>query len=118
MNNKFERLEREDVVSVYSEQILVDNRTFMLNEFITALMPIVQKNSGTTWTEEKANWFTEGIDCKVLKPGAKSWQRGKVRISLEFSLEKLEVIEAANNESQTNNNSPLDDMRQMIPKNS
>jgi hypothetical protein len=52
MNNNFERLERENVVSVYSSQILVNNRTFTLSEFFTAMMTLVKAQSG--WTEEKA----------------------------------------------------------------
>ncbi|OKH28445.1 KGK domain-containing protein [Chroogloeocystis siderophila] len=116
MISGFNRLEREDVVSVYSSQIFVNNRTFTINEFISAMMPMIKDKSGTTWTEEKANWFGEGIDCKLLKPGAKSWQRGKVRITLEFCPEELEVKD--NNESPLNSdNSPLDDIRQMMPKN-
>ncbi len=114
MNNKFERVEREDVVSVYSGQIFVNNRTFTLNEFITAFMPIVKEKSAP-WTEEKEKWFSEGLDCKILKPGAKSWRRGKVRISLEFEPEALEVAEAPES-SDSQASSPLDDIRQRMPK--
>lgn len=118
MNNDFDRLEREDVVSVYSGQILVNNRTFTVNELIAALMPIIKEKAGTTWTEDKEQWFRDGLDCKVLKPGAKKWQRGQVRLSLEFISEELEVVETPeNNESQVSkSNSPLDDIRQMMPK--
>lgn len=120
MNNDFERLEREDVVSVYSGQILVNNRTFTVNELIAALMPIIKEKSGTTWTEDKEQWFRDGLDCKVLKPGAKKWQRGQVRLTLEFTSEELEVAEIPeNSESQASkSNSPLDDIRQMMPKDS
>lgn len=118
MNSEFSRLEREDVVSVYSNQIFVNNRTFTISEFIAAMMPLVKEKS-TPWTEEKATWLTEGIECKVLKPGAKSWQRGKVRITLEFCPEELEVQDSSTrNESQVDSgSSPLDDIRQMMPKN-
>ncbi|AFZ29013.1 KGK family protein [Gloeocapsa sp. PCC 7428] len=117
MNPEFNCLDREDVVSVYSEQILVNNRTFTINEFVTAIMAIIKGHSG--WTEEKAKWFTEGIDCKLLKPGAKSWQRGKVRITLEFCPEESEVQESSTrNQSQLDSgSSPLDAIRQMMPKN-
>ncbi|PPS45760.1 KGK domain-containing protein [Chroococcidiopsis sp. TS-821] len=116
MNSEFNNLEREDVVSVYSNQIFVSNRTFTIHEFISAMMPMLKDKIGSTWTEEKANWFGEGIECKVLKPGAKSWQRGKVRITLEFCPEELEVKN--NNELPViSDNSPLDDIRQMMPKN-
>ncbi len=120
MSKEFERLEREDVVSVYSNQILVNNRTFTINELIAALMPVVKKESGAGWTEDKEHWFHEGLDCKILKPGAKSWRRGKVRLTLEFTPEELEVAETLESiESQGNKaRSPLDDIRQLMPKDS
>lgn len=117
MSDKFEHLEREDVVSVYSSQILITNRTFTVSELIAALMPVIKKESATTWTEDKEQWFREGLECKMLKPGAKSWERGKVRLTLEFTPEELEVVET--NESQVNKaSSPLDEIRRMMPKDS
>ncbi|MBV8884319.1 MAG: hypothetical protein JO235_10040 [Chroococcidiopsidaceae cyanobacterium CP_BM_RX_35] len=70
MNNEFERLDRENVISVYSGQILVNNRTFTVSEFISAMMPLICEKGGGL-TEEKEKWFTEGVECKILKPGAK-----------------------------------------------
>ena len=111
-------MEREDVVSVYSNQILINNRTFTVSEILAALMPIVKEKSGNTWTEDKEQWFREGLDCKILKPGAKSWRRGKIRLTLEFTPEELEIPETAeSSELQASKaSSPLDDMRQMMPK--
>jgi len=119
MSNNFNQLEREDVVSVYSGQIFVNSRTFTVSEFITALMQIHKQKLGEL-TEDKEQWFREGLDCKILKPGAKSWQRGKVRISLEFEPEELEVTETfENGESQASKtNSPLDDIRRMAKQDS
>lgn len=117
MSNEFERLEREDVVSVYSSQILVNNRTFTVSEFISAMMSIMRDKGGGL-TEDKEQWFREGLECKILKPGAKSWQRGKVRISLEFEPEELEVAGVPENSESPASiaSSPLDDIRQRMPK--
>lgn len=113
MTDKFQQLEREDVVSVYSGQIILNNRTFTISEFIAAMLPII-KEKGAPWTEEKEHWFREGIDCKILKPGAKSWQRGKVRITLEFCPETLKVEEMPASKSVVSKEgSPLDDIRQI-----
>ncbi|AFZ10085.1 KGK family protein [Oscillatoria nigro-viridis PCC 7112] len=121
MNDNFDSLKRDDVVSVYSDHILVTNRTFTISEFIAAMMTLIkeQKNQGE-WTELKEMWFREGIDCKILKPGAKSWQRGKVRITLEFQPEELEVAEVTEigKSADTKVVSPLDDLRQKMPKES
>lgn len=111
MNQKI-FLAQEDVVSVYDNEILVKNRTFTINEFLTEMKKALQ----TQLTEGKENWLTNGIDCKILKPGAKTWQRGKVRIALEFEPENLEVKESdKNNElGEDQEVSPLDDLRQKI----
>lgn len=64
-------------------------------------------------------WFLDGIDCEVLKIGAKGWQKGKVKIHLQVSLEfypdepEIEEI-AVSNETE----SPLDDIRRMIKQDS
>ena len=115
MSNKFERLEREDVVSVYSGQILVANRTFTVSEFLTAMMHMSKMQLGEL-TEDKENWFGEGLDCKILKPGGKTWQRGQVRITLEFCPEKLEIAEnhESSNSQASQSESPLDPIRKMM----
>ncbi len=86
----------------------------------------------------KMTWKSarEGIDCEILRLGSKSWQKGKLRshadielfpeekefvetraviqLTLEFSSNEpeVEVTQASNETSQTE--SPLDDLRQMI----
>ncbi|BAY71606.1 KGK domain-containing protein [Anabaena sp. FACHB-709] len=52
-------------------------------------------------------WFDEGVDCEVLKPATKGWQKGRLRIKVT-----LEFIpdEPPTHESE----SPLDDLRRMI----
>ena len=37
------------------------------------------------WSEEKNGWFSpEGIDCEALRFGANGWQKGRIRLCLEF----------------------------------
>lgn len=116
MNDSFENLKSEDVVSVHSGEILVKNTTFTVNEFISLLKQTVESKVENL-TEENRKWFEEGSDCRVLKPGAKGWQRGKVRLSLEFAPEVLEVETVENSESENSKSeSPLDDIRQRMSK--
>ncbi|MBD2039764.1 KGK domain-containing protein [Microcoleus sp. FACHB-672] len=114
MEDKFESLDREDVVSIYSDQILLTNRTFTISEFIAAILPLVKgQYSSSNWTEKKESWFGKGIDCKILQPG-KNWQKGKVRITLEFCPETVEVEETqASEPAASEESSPLDEIRQM-----
>ena len=65
-------------------------------------------------------WFGEGIDCEVLKLGAKGWQKGKVRIrvSLKFCPDEPEKETPAINQPEISpTESPLDDIRRMITGN-
>lgn len=117
MNNNFENLKSDDVVSVYAGQIFVTNRTFTVGEFVSAMMQATKKQLGEL-TEGKENWFGEGLECKILKPGAKSWERGKVRISIEFEPEELEIAQTVDSSESENgkSESPLDDIRQRMSK--
>lgn len=55
-----------------------------------------------------ANWFTNGIDCEILRVGGKSWEKGllKINISIEFIPDEVAKPE-----------SPLDNVRQEINQN-
>lgn len=54
-------------------------------------------NLGTEYVKENGKyrniqisnnkWFSDGIDCEVLKLGAKGWQKGKVKINFQVSVE-------------------------------
>lgn len=65
-------------------------------------------------------WFGEGIDCEILSVGAQGWQKGKIKLKLnvtiEFCPDEPEVEETPeNNESETSKpESPLDDLRRQL----
>lgn len=85
MDEQFQTLKKGEVLSVDdSAQILIGHRTFRVSEFAESVRTQLEYGLGG-WTEEKDGWFSDkGIDCEVLRFGATSWQKGKVRISLEF----------------------------------
>jgi hypothetical protein len=60
-------------------------------------------------------WFDEGIECEILKLRSGGWQKGKVRINLEVSVEffpdEPEIEETTDIKEPE---SPLDDLRRMI----
>lgn len=86
MSNKFEPLENGEVLSVgETAQILIGHRTFRAGEFSEAVRAQLEYGLGG-WSEEKDGWFSEvGIPCEVLRFSAGNWQKGTVRIRLEFS---------------------------------
>lgn len=65
-------------------------------------------------------WFGDGISCELLKIGAKDWQKGKVKINLQVSLEfcpdepETEDIPASDEPEVSQPESPLDDLRQIM----
>ncbi len=84
MDNHFEPLATGEVLSIDdSAQILIGHHTFRVGEFAEAIRKQLQSVEG--WTKEKDAWFSEdGIPCEVLRFTANGWQKGKVRIHLEF----------------------------------
>ncbi len=123
MENQFEPLQPEEIVSLEdSVRILLKQPTFKVSEFIKALMTLAEKYDISIrpggLTESKANWFSQGVDCEVLKLDAKRWQKGKVRIILEFCPDNPEISEPPSSDSdQVEMNlseAPLDDLRQML----
>ena len=114
--------EFEDTVLSFS------NSMFKIREFITATEQAFQaygfnelRNSlssqrGIPGTSEQ--WYRQGVDCELLKPGTEGWKKGKIRIkiSLELCLDEPEISEIPSiNKAETNQPElPLDDIRRMI----
>ncbi|TAE56572.1 MAG: KGK family protein [Nostocales cyanobacterium] len=99
MNNQFLRLESEDVISVHPgnfERIEV-SKTFTVTEIIEILQKHVGCNNKTD-----TKFFTAGMEAKVLRPGD-VWQKGKIRIGIEFCPEETDTQKPAiNNNSHSN----------------
>jgi len=84
VDKQFEPLASGEVLSVdRSVQILLRQTTFRASEFAAALKAaILAKTQGSP---AQADWFSDrGVPCEALRFGARGWQRGRVRISLEF----------------------------------
>ena len=85
MSDRFESLASGEVVSVQHEtQVLGGHRTFRSGELNNAIKSYVE-SAIAGWSEEKNDWFTtRGIECEALRFGAPGWQKGRIRLSLEF----------------------------------
>jgi hypothetical protein len=85
MSDRFNPLDSGEVISIQKDsQVLVGHRIFRVSELNDAIANHM-KNAVDTWTEEKINWFnTQGIDCEALRFGSTAWQKGKIRLCLEF----------------------------------
>jgi pilus assembly protein FimV len=85
VENRFEALNSGEVLSVDDSLVfLTGHGTFKIAEF-TKILKEKMLESGDV-TEDKLGWLTEdGIKCEALRFGSTGWQKGKVRLHLEFS---------------------------------
>jgi hypothetical protein len=85
MIDRFESLENGEVISVqHDTQVLSGHRTFRVGELNDAIKSHLA-SSISGWSEDKNGWFsTQGIDCEALRFGSNGWQKGRIRLCLEF----------------------------------
>jgi hypothetical protein len=85
MNDRFEPLNSGEVVSVRDDiQILSGHRTFRVGELSDAIKAQLA-SAIAGWSDEKNNLLNlEGVDCEALRFGANGWQKGRIRLCLEF----------------------------------
>jgi hypothetical protein len=112
MEDKYESLEKEEIVSIKEplEKLFLPHTTFKVSELINTL-----GDKCLSADSPAQKWFRDAVECEILTPG-KNWRTGRVRLSLEFLPDKLEIEETpANNETKNKEpESPLDDLRQMM----
>ena len=88
MDRDYGLLNEDEVLFVRSGRILMANPTFKVSEFLDALAQLISEQEGE-WSDEREGWFTErGQGCEVLRFSNQGWQRGRVRIRLEFCPER------------------------------
>ena len=117
------------IFSLYNQNhLLVDYtaNTFLISEHLLAFLD----QYGLPYIDKKVdkqicqNWCVEGIEAKVLIPGEK-WQKGKVRLTMEFCPDLPESPAEADQDEETsagedpiidpeNPGSLLDDIRQTL----
>ena len=88
MDNEYGLLGEDEVLYVRSGRIVMSNPTFKVVEFLDALAQMVSEQE-REWSDEREGWFTDqGQSCEVLRFDGQGWQRGRVRIRLEFCPER------------------------------
>ncbi|MEQ9551218.1 MAG: KGK domain-containing protein [Coleofasciculus sp. G3-WIS-01] len=113
VDNQFEPLASGEVLSVdESAQILIGHHTFRVGELADALKTQLEYGL-SEWTQDKDAWFSEeGISCEVLRFSSSGWQKGKVRINLEFCpqvAEDEEPVESISGEDESEDEFPVAD---------
>ncbi|NJO43995.1 MAG: KGK domain-containing protein [Cyanobacteria bacterium RU_5_0] len=88
MDKEFGLLNDDEVLYVRAGRVLMSNPTFKVSEFLDVLAQLISERE-EEWQEEQEGWFTDrGASCEVLRFGNQGWQRGRVRIRLEFCPER------------------------------
>ncbi len=121
--NKPVKLDLLDVVSVPETKRLIDASTFKVIEMSVRLARMsehLRKGLFGEFNDQLLKeWSDTGVECEVLKMDGRSWQKGKVRISLEFipDEEDEEILETNLEEESIANKLPgsrLDDLRTQL----
>ena len=90
MENSKITLTGDEVISVDGkDNILIHHHTYKVKELLQAIGNKIDHH-------KKDKWCIQGTPCEMLAPN-QSWQKGKVKISLEFIPDEVE--------------SPLDEVR-------
>lgn len=87
MDNGYSPLRDDEVLFVDRGRVLMSNPTFKVSEFLDALAETINEQEDN-WSEESEDWFSDGLACEALRFGTGGWQRGRVRIRLEFIPDK------------------------------
>ncbi len=87
MDKQFKPLNSGEVLSVNkSAQFVIGHGTFRVQEFMNTLREQMIQHGFGSVSSDKAQWFSEeGIECEVLQFGSNGWEKGSVRLYLEFS---------------------------------
>jgi KGK domain len=85
MADRFESLENGEVISVQHDiQVLSGHRTFRVGEVSEAIKAHLEQ-AISNWNQSDNGWFSpQGIDCEALRFGSQGWQKGRIRLCLEF----------------------------------
>lgn len=86
--NDFQPLNDDEVLYVNFGRVLMTNPTFKVGEFLDALAQAISEREAD-WTDENEGWFSDGLECEALRFSSQGWQKGRVRIRLEFAPEGL-----------------------------
>ncbi|MEH2085993.1 KGK domain-containing protein [Nostoc sp.] len=105
MNNEI-ILNDDDVVSMDKEISFTGNATSTCGELIESLKDLAFGESTS-----QRNETVDGITCKVLLVKGGGWQKGRLRLRLDFVPEEPEVPQQNPSTVSLEQQSPLDDLR-------
>lgn len=124
MDDNFQELDAQS--SARDAALSFPNSMFRVGEFVAKVKDTFHVNGHNALVNSLAqkggipsnlvDWFNQGIDCEILKPDARGWRKGKIRIkvTVEFCPEQPEELDENPDSADGKSDSSLDDIRQMI----
>lgn len=91
INQEASLLGEDEVLYVPMGRVLMANPTFKSSEFLDALAQLISETE-PEWSEDCEGWFLDGLPCEVLRFSNQGWQRGRVRIRLEFLPQQQKLL--------------------------
>ena len=86
MYKTFEPLSQNEVISVSANtfKLLNLSTTFKIAELLESIKRYIKSDA------LENQLFQEGIECEVLRFNSQTWQKGKVRVTVEFCPREFE----------------------------
>lgn len=102
-------LNDEDVVSMPSYTAFDAGEMFKFVQLKAAIRNFFQ--SGHKGESPRLQWLKDGVPCEVLRVYGDGWQKGKLKIYIEFIPDNPETFEQKTLGVVESPKSPLDDLR-------
>jgi hypothetical protein len=93
------KVEEKDVINFFGEESFSWSKTIKSKDFIKKMHDEILRH------EKDRLLTTTGVECELLKLGSQDWQKGRLKISLEFIPDDEDSVIA-------NSNSDLDKFRE------
>ncbi|MBD2059312.1 KGK domain-containing protein [Oculatella sp. FACHB-28] len=78
--DNFDLLNRDEVLSVESAEL----SQYLDLPPALRVAELVEAIAQRLLSHEEAHLFSQGMSCEVLRFGERNWQKGKIRVSIEF----------------------------------
>jgi hypothetical protein len=124
MSSLFRRLDSDHQLKDGVIAMIHSSSVYRVTAFETAISEILGKEIIEQlieeWTKKGHSRINPylfkpgGINCEVLAPGSKGWQKGVIRAKLCLEFYPHEAKEQELEEENSNIESPLDEIRQMV----
>ena len=110
-NEYLQQCDSKDVVTFESKQFfyIKEFRTLVVESFQDLYQNSLTGHMNRTFSSKCQShlWLREGEECEILRAGSQGWEKGKIKLKMNITLEFIP-------DEPEENKSPLDDVRKEI----